>query len=329
MPIAFIMSIEKLLTFQEFVTHVQEEIGQEIGRQIKDRNIIYALEGGKHLRPIMLMLSFRACNGGSDRYGKALESALGIELAHSASLVHDDIMDGDTTRRGKPALYVKSGIGNAILTGHRMISKAFRISVEHGLDNALIFLDTWDETLVGQIEDIDLNGHLEKIFRDVSSPETLIREYIKVMEMKTASLFATACRAGAIEAQAPAEVRTVMAEYGRNVGLAYQLADDLVDIAEGRLEEGIIMPLINAYGKNLSGEIIGMLKSGEISLEEELDRRGISLQEVYRKGIVTYVNKAQEIANSPLIPDTIYKPLLEEAPLYITNRMAEKVGVTI
>lgn len=54
------------------------------------------------LRPVMLILSFRACNGGDDRYDKALESALGIELAHSASLVHDDIMDGDTTRRGNP-----------------------------------------------------------------------------------------------------------------------------------------------------------------------------------------------------------------------------------
>jgi len=329
MPIAFIMSIEKLLTFQEFVAHVQEEVGQEIDREIKDRDMRYALEGGKLLRPIMLILSFRACKGGSDRYEKALESALGIELAHSASLVHDDIMDGDVTRRGKPALYVKSGIGNAILTGHRMISRAFRISVEHGIDNAKIFLDTWDKTLIGQIEDIDLNGHLEKIFTGGNSPELLIKEYISVMEMKTASLFATACRAGAIEAQAPPEVKSLMAEYGRNVGLAYQLADDLVDIAEGRLEEGIIMPLINAYGKNLDENIIGMLKNGKISLEKELEKRGMSLQEVYRKGIVNYVHRAQEIANSPLIPDTIYKPLLNEAPLYITNRMAEKVGVTI
>lgn len=329
MPIAFIMSIEKLLTFEEFVAHVQEEVGQEIDREIKDRDMRYALEGGKLLRPIMLILSFRACKGGRDRYEKALESALGIELAHSASLVHDDIMDGDVTRRGKPALYVKSGIGNAILTGHRMISRAFRISVEHGIDNAKIFLDTWDKTLIGQIEDIDLNGHLEKIFTGGNSPELLIKEYINVMEMKTASLFATACRAGAIEAQAPEEVKSLMAEYGRNVGLAYQLADDLVDIAEGRLEEGIIMPLINAYGKNLDENIIGMLKNGKISLEKELEKRGMNLQEVYRKGIVNYVHRAQEIASSPLIPDTIYKPLLNEAPLYITNRMAEKVGVTI
>ncbi len=329
MLIAFIMSIEKLLTFQEFVAHVQEEVGRKIDEEIKDGDMRYALEGGKHLRPIMLMLSFRACNGGKERYEKALESALGIELAHSASLVHDDIMDGDVMRRGKPALHVKSGVGSAILTGHRMISKAFRISVEHGPENAIIFLDTWDKTLVGQIEDIDLNEHLENILNGGNSSELLIKEYFNVMEMKTASLFATACRAGAIEAQAPPEVKSLMAEYGRNVGLAYQLADDLVDIAEGKLEEGIIMPLINAYGKNLDEKVIGMLKDGRLSIEDELEKRGMSLQEVYKKGIVTYVQRAQEIVDSPLIPDSIYKPLLKEAPVYITNKMTEEVGVMI
>jgi hypothetical protein len=323
------MSIEKLLTFQEFVAHVQDEVQREINEKIKDKDIRYALEGGKMLRPVMLILSFRACNGGDDRYEKALESALGIELAHSASLVHDDIMDGDTTRRGKPSLYVKNGIGSAILTGHRMISKAFRISVEHGLENAMIFLDTWDETLIGQTEDIDLNAHLENILNGGNSSELLIKEYFNVIEMKTASLFATACRAGAIEAKAPPEIISLMAEYGRNVGLAYQLADDLVDIAEGRLEEGIIMPLLNVYGKNINKEIIEMLKDGRISIEDELRKRGTNLQDVYKNGIVKYVRKAQEMANSPLIPDSIYKPLLHEAPAYITNKMAEKVGVTI
>jgi len=323
------MSIEKLLTFQEFVAHVQDEVQREINEKIKDKDIRYALEGGKMLRPVMLILSFRACNGGDDRYDKAQESALGIDLAHSASLVHDDIMDGDTTRRGKPSLYVKNGIGSAILTGHRMISKAFRISVEHGLENAMIFLDTWDKTLIGQTEDIDLNAHLENILNGGNSSELLIKEYFNVIEMKTASLFATACRAGAIEAKAPPEIISLLAEYGRNVGLAYQLADDLVDIAEGRLEEGIIMPLLNVYGKNINKEIIEMLKDGRISIEDELRKRGTNLQDVYKNGIVKYVRKAQEMANSPLIPDSIYKPLLHEAPAYITNKMAEKVGVTI
>ncbi|MEA2055173.1 MAG: polyprenyl synthetase family protein [Candidatus Thermoplasmatota archaeon] len=324
------MPMGKSLTFQGFVSHVQEEMKREIDRKVKNNDVRYALEGGKLLRPIMLILSFRACSGeNNERYNRALESALGVELAHSASLIHDDIMDGDVSRRGKPALYIKNGIGSAILTGHQMISNAFRISVEHGLENAKIFLDTWDKTVVGQIEDIDLNDHLEKIFNGGNSSEMLVKEYFKVIEMKTASLFAAACRAGAIEAQASQEVISLMAEYGKNVGLAYQLADDLVDIAEGKIEDGIIMPLITAYGKNLNEKVIGLLKNGKISIEEELEKRGTSLQEVYQKGMVKYVKKSQEIASSPLIPDNIYKRLMKEAPIYITNKMTRKVGVTV
>ena len=130
----------KMLTFQDFVHTIQLEVQETINQSITDPDIRYAMEGGKLLRPVMLILSYKACANGSDiYYSNALESALGMELAHAASLVHDDIMDDDDTRRGKLALHVKKGMGNAILTGHRMISTAFRISVEHGLENALIF----------------------------------------------------------------------------------------------------------------------------------------------------------------------------------------------
>jgi len=320
----------KMLTFQEFVRTIQQEVQDEIDHSITDPDMRYAMEGGKLLRPVMLILSYKACtNGNGNYYSNALESAVGMELAHAASLVHDDIMDDDDMRRGKLALHVKEGLGNAILTGHRMISTAFRISVEHGLDNALIFLNTWDNTLIGQLRDIDLNDHLEKIFNGGNSKDMLMREYLKVIELKTASLFATACRAGAIEAHSTPEVRAIMAEYGKNVGLAYQIADDMVDIVEGKVEEGIIMPLMKAYGKGLNEDIIEMIKNGRISLEEELEKQGSSLEEVYRNGIITYVHKSQQAVESALIPDSPYKDLLKEAPVYITNKMTEEIGVTI
>ena len=89
------------------------------------------------------------------------------------------------------------------------------------------------------------------------------------------------------------------------------------------------MPLMKAYGKNLSQEVIEMLKNGRISLVEELKKQGTSLEEVYRKGIITYVHKSQQTADSPLIPDSPYKDLLKEAPVYITNKMTGKIGVTV
>ncbi|MFO8133013.1 MAG: polyprenyl synthetase family protein [Thermoplasmatota archaeon] len=325
------MSLSHVLTFQEFVAQMQDEVRHKIDQEISDDDMRYAIEGGKLLRPVMLVLSFKACsNGQHDQlYQRALESAVGIELAHSASLLHDDIMDDDAVRRGKPALHVTKGVGNAILTGHRMISQAFRISVEHGLQNAQIFLDTWDDTLVGQLRDIDLNAHLEKIFEEENSTELLMQEYLRVIEMKTASLFATACRAGAIEARASDDVRSTMAEYGRNVGLAYQIADDMVDIAEGKMEEGIIMPLLKAFGTDVDEHTIDLLEKGKLSIEEELEKKGTSLEEVYEQGITHYVQRSQDIADSSGIPDSSYKNLLREAPVYITNKMTEKIGVTV
>ncbi|KAA0014861.1 MAG: polyprenyl synthetase family protein [Thermoplasmata archaeon] len=320
------MSLEKTITFNEFFHMVQEEVRKEISRRIHDEDMKYALEGGKLLRPTMLLLSFKACNGNSSKYKKALESAVGVELAHSASLLHDDIMDGDVERRGKPALHIIKGVGTAILVGHKMINEAFRISLDHGEKNARIFLDTWSETLIGQLKDIDFNAKLEEIFNG-RKPEKLLEEYFKIIEMKTASLFAAACRAGAIEAEAPEKVINLIKEYGKEVGIAYQLADDLVDIVEGKIEEGIIMPLIRAYGNNVDTHFIEMLKkNGKSIIEEALKERGINLREIYEEEIKKHVEKAVELASSPLLPESIYKELLKEAPQYIVDAMIKKIN---
>ena len=313
-------------SFLQFFNWVRDEVRREIDRRIKDENIRYALEGGKMLRPAMLLLAFKACNGSEENYYKALESAVGVELAHSASLIHDDIMDGDVERRGKPALHVKIGIGPAILIGHKMISMAFQISLNHGIRDAQIFLDAWNDTLSGQLKDIDFTAHLEEIMRG-ESPENLIREYFRIIEMKTASLFATACRAGAIEAEADEELIETMMEYGREVGIAYQLADDFVDLMEGKMEEGVILPIIKIYGK-VDRELLRKIEE-ENFLHEAIYRHMDMLKEIYKQEIKRHVERAQEIASMDVIPDTEYRELLKEAPYYIVNAMMEKIGVTI
>lgn len=313
-------------TFIDFFRWVQQEVKKEIDKRINDEDIKYALEGGKMLRPAMLLLSFKACNGSDENYYRALESAVGVELAHSASLIHDDIMDRDVERRGKPALHIKKGIGPAILTGHKMINMAFQISLNHGMRDAQIFLDTWNDTLVGQLKDIDFTEHLENIIKG-ESPENLIREYFRIIEMKTASLFATACRAGAIEAEADEELIAVMKEYGKEVGIAYQLADDFVDLMEGKMEEGIILPIIKIYG-NISNEIMEKLENGNF-IDEAIKRNIDNLKEIYREEIKRHVERAKEIASMDIIPNSMCKELLKEAPTYIVNAMTKKIGVTI
>jgi len=314
------------MTFTDFFHWAQNEVKKEIEKRVQDEDMKYALAGGKMLRPAMLLLSFRACNGENERYSRALESAVGVELAHSASLIHDDIMDKDIERRGKPALHVKKGIGVAILTGHKMINMAFRISLSHSREDAEIFLDTWNETLIGQLKDIDFTAHLEDIIRG-ESPENLIREYFRIIKMKTASLFATACRAGAIEAEASKELRMHMKEYGREVGIAYQLADDFVDLVEGRMEEGVILPIIKVYGK-VDDAIIQKIEDGNL-IKEALKKNGSSLKKIYVEEIRKHVLRAKELASSPLIKESIYKELLKEAPGYIVNAMTKSIKVIV
>ncbi|MCD6512586.1 MAG: polyprenyl synthetase family protein [Thermoplasmata archaeon] len=320
------MREEGQMTFPEFFQWAQDEVRRAIENHISDEDMLYALQGGKKLRPAMLLLSFKACGGDDERYSKALESAMGIELAHSASLIHDDIMDKDVERRGRPALHVLKGLGPAILIGHRMINIAFQISLDHGLKNARIFLDTWDETLAGQMKDIDFTEHLEEILRG-ENPTKLINEYFRIIEMKTASLFATACRAGAIEAGVSDELIDHMRKYGREVGMAYQLADDFVDLVEGKKEEGIILPLIRAYGK-VDEKIIEEVEKGNF-IKDAFQKNGMDLKALYREEIRRHIEKAKELASMDIIPDNEYKKLLLEAPSYIVNAMTESIGVVI
>jgi len=145
--------------------------------------------------------------------------------------------------------------------------------------------------------------------------------------MKTASLFATACRAGAIEAEADDELIEMMREYGREVGIAYQLADDFVDLMEGKLEEGIILPVIKIYG-SVDEEILKKLEEGDL-LNEAIKKHIDGLKEIYKEEIRKHIERAREIASSEIIPDSEYKELLKEAPQYIVNAMMKNIGVTI
>jgi len=145
--------------------------------------------------------------------------------------------------------------------------------------------------------------------------------------MKTASLFATACRAGAIEAEAHEELIETMKEYGREVGIAYQLADDFVDLMEGKMEEGVILPIIKIYGK-VDSDLLRKIEEGNF-INEAISRYSELLKKIYKEEIKRHVDRAKEIATMEIITETEYKELLKEAPHYIVNAMMEKVGVRI
>jgi len=136
----------------DFFSNTLDEVENKINCTIPDEKIVNLLKGGKRLRSLLAQLAFKACTCGNethDQYQKSLEGTVSIELAHGASLVHDDIIDKDIIRRGKPAFHVKEGIGRALLMGHKMLAHGFDIALSHGREVAKLYVDSWNEVVNG------------------------------------------------------------------------------------------------------------------------------------------------------------------------------------
>ncbi len=309
-----------------FIENTTENLDKKIEVIIPDEKIVEVLKGGKRLRPLLAHLSFKTCTQGKesdDEYQRALEGAVSIELAYSASLVHDDIIDNDLERRGEPSFHAKEGIASALLTGHKMLATGFNIALDHGKDVAKLYIDSWDKIVNGEIDEVDFN---KKFFKNLStSKNKALESYNEIIEQKTAVLFSSACKAGAIEANMSGDILRVFADYGREIGLAYQLADDLVDLAKGEMIDSVIIPLLNKLENKKI--ITDSLKSEEI--KNLFAKHDSEIREIFFKEIKMHVKKAEELSRLDIIPPSQYKKLLNDAPRYITNRMLKEINLTI
>lgn len=177
-------------------------------------------QGGKRLRPVMCLL---ACNLFRDKIDDAVMPAVGIEVFHNFTLVHDDIIDRSEVRRGAPTVHSKFGTDQAILSGDVMAfiaSECIGQAPEKVLAKALrLFNRTAIEVCSGQQLDIDY----EK--KGVVSE----KEYLRMIELKTAVLIAASLKMGAIIAEAPEKDQDLLYEFGRYLGLAFQIQDDVLD----------------------------------------------------------------------------------------------------
>lgn len=193
-----------------------------------------ALSGGKRLRPFLTVESAR-------QFAVSVESALltasAIEFVHTYSLIHDDLpaMDDDDLRRGQPSCHVKFGEAAAILAGDALLTFAFQLladpmvhpdpSVRCELIRAISVASGYRGMVGGQMMD------LESEHKEMS-----IDEVIRLQRLKTGELFAVSCEAGAILGKAPQSMRQALKRYAHDLGLAFQIQDDLLD-AEGKREE--------------------------------------------------------------------------------------------
>jgi geranylgeranyl diphosphate synthase, type II len=198
--------------------------------------------GGKRMRPL---LSLMGAGLFTDDVRPAVHAAVGIELFHNFTLLHDDIMDNAPLRRGKETVYAKWNSNIAILSGDAMYTEAFRqvaLSPPHILPHVLdIFTRTALEVCEGQQMDMDFE----------TRGKVSIPEYIRMIELKTAVLLAGALEIGALCGGAYATEAHKLYEFGKHVGIAFQLQDDILDVY-GDPEK---------FGKQVGGDIVSNKKT--------------------------------------------------------------------
>lgn len=218
--------------------------------------------GGKRMRPVLVLLG---CKLFSEDISDAIHPALGIELFHNFTLIHDDIMDEAPVRRGQPSVYEKWGRNVAILSGDGIFIKAYQEILQTNQKVLLPILELFNETALEICEGQQLDMDFETR-NDVS-----IEEYLHMIKLKTAVLLAASLKIGALTGGASANQAQALYDFGLNCGIAFQLQDDILDVF-GESEK---------VGKQKGGDILAdkktflLLKAQELAsgqAEEELNR---------------------------------------------------------
>lgn len=206
--------------YGSYIKKINEALDLELGLYSESEFIEplkYSLEGGKRIRPIILVLA-------AESIGKVDENTFtascAVEFLHMESVIHDDIIDNETLRRQKDPFHIKYGYNTSILTGDFVLGLILNISSR--LNNARITKELATTAMLMSEGEV-LEGKLEE------SEDVTFDDYLKVIEYKTATAFQAAARIGSIIGGGTGEQIEALTEYGRNIGIAYQIKDDLLD----------------------------------------------------------------------------------------------------
>src|SRR5580658_2173512 len=176
--------------------------------------------GGKRLRPLFILLVYRACGGPDRKVDDAIDAAIALELIHSATLLHDDIIDGGLLRRGKPSAYARYGNAPSLVAGDFLFCRAFELCGR--FDERLV--RTAAQACIQLTEGEVMEGRMRH------NAAATFDDYLAVITRKTASLFAAGGRVAADLADAPPKLITAMDKLGLALGRAFQMVDDLLDV---------------------------------------------------------------------------------------------------
>lgn len=258
---SFVRFTDNMYTLKELQLLISGEIDKEIQKlyRTEPQNLYepigYALDmGGKRLRPVMVLLAY---NLFSETVEKAFPVALAIEVFHNFTLLHDDIMDDAEMRRNSPTVYKKYNENIAILSGDAMSIMAYNYLLKSDSSDPVAMISLFSQTALevceGQQLDMDFETRM-----DVSIPE-----YLNMIRLKTAVLLASSLKLGALAANAPERISDLLYAFGLNLGIAFQLQDDLLDVFADQ----------DKFGKKIGGDIVSnkktflLLKALEISDE--------------------------------------------------------------
>jgi len=270
--------------------------------------------GGKRFRPTVLLLSTRLCGYSGEAH---IPLAAVVEFIHTATLLHDDVVDKANLRRGNASANTVWGEGASILVGDYLLSKAFSLAVTHGNMNMLKLLSR-TTTRMAEGEVMQLMKH--------SDPETTEREYLDVVTNKTAVLISASARIGAILGGRGNDEEAALAGYGMGLGIAYQLMDDCLDYTStdedfgksigNDLKEGkVTMPLIEASSRGTEAERVLIRQAIEADdLEDGTLDEIIGIINKY-KGIEYTTERARAYVEDAKANIETFKPTTERAAL--------------
>lgn len=280
--------------------------------------------GGKRVRPLLTLAATKLFNGDMAR---AALLATSVEFIHTATLLHDDVVDGSDQRRGQDAANLVFGNQASVLVGDFLFSRAFQLMTEDGnLDVLRILSDASAVIAQGEVMQLSLAGKID----------TGMESYIEIIKAKTAALFAAACEIGPVIADQDRAAVSAMAEFGMNLGIAFQIADDTLDYNADREKLGKTVGDDFREGKLTAPAILALEKANEEERQfwqrtmAEHDQKDGDLgraQELFAKygTLDSSMKMAQDYADNARLalaeaPDHPLRAIFDDLCAYVVNR---------
>ncbi|MGC9151548.1 MAG: polyprenyl synthetase family protein [Microbacter sp.] len=315
-----------LADFERFEQHFADAFVSD--NQTLQEIYAYVLDHvGKQVRPLLTLLSSLVCGKITDT---AINASVALELMHTASLLHDDVIDEAEQRRGKPSVHTRWGNKAAILSGDYLLASSFLVSTTINHPKIWNILASVGKKLaVGELLQQDITVDLEAQWNEEA--------YMKVIHHKTAQLFAACCQIGALAAKATKEQEAALTQFGENIGLIFQIKDDIFDYFDGAeigkptgndLKEGkVTLPLLHALNVTSPTEHQSMLKKIRKVFMEQ-DEKYINEIQTFTKihGGIEYAEsrmnhfKQKALEALSIFDESEAKTTLEETLQFVSQR---------